>query len=81
MDTLDALINIHGTDNEVIFLGDFNADPGPESGPRSYLTLTSKGAFLRVTSVVGDTAHPIFISTTAYCHIRTLVRPTEQNPQ
>ena len=41
LDMIDALINTYGTDNHLIFLGDFNADPGLSGGPYSTVTTAS----------------------------------------
>ncbi len=65
MDRLEALINTHGTDKEVIFLGDFNADPGKEGGP-----LSSKDASSLDILAAGVTAQLTYNSTRGYYHTR-----------
>ncbi len=46
MDTLDALLNTYGISNEIVFLGDFNADPGITGGPFCTTSCNEQGRIL-----------------------------------
>ena len=47
MDQIDALVNTFAFDSDVVFMGDFNVDPGPGGGPRASTPSNEQGCILK----------------------------------
>lgn len=48
LDVLDGFINTHRYENDIIILGDFNADPDPPGGPKATTPFNEQGRILKM---------------------------------